>query len=155
MPSKDRPELRVQPQGRVYVAIIGVVVGMLVAGLGVPLTFGRVSGSEGTQQDGLSSETFNTATGSSYAAGNESTGLRAFCGMIKEFAAGARAAGPNLTRPAFARAVQGLGSLSLPAVLRGSFGPGKTDFNDWQRPMTWSLSCRCYRNAGPAQRNRY
>jgi ABC-type branched-subunit amino acid transport system substrate-binding protein len=106
-------------------------------------------------EDGACRKTFNTGTGNRYAAGNESPGLRAFCGMIKEFAAGARAAGPNLTRPAFARAVQGLGSLSLPAVLRGSFTSGKTDFGDWQRPMRWALSCRCYRDAGPAQRNRY
>jgi len=106
-------------------------------------------------EDGACRSTFNRLAHQSYPAGNESVGLRAFCGMIKEFAAGARAAGPDLTRPGFARAIQTLGSLGLPNVVQGAFGPDKTDFDDWQRPMRWSYSCKCYQNAGPPQRNRY
>ncbi|MCW2622603.1 MAG: hypothetical protein JWL64_2205 [Frankiales bacterium] len=40
----ERAGLRVQGQGRAYAAVVGVTVGMLVAGLGVPLAFGRTPG---------------------------------------------------------------------------------------------------------------
>jgi hypothetical protein len=40
------PDLRVQSQGRAYAAVIGVTVGMLVAGLGVPLAFGHTPRSD-------------------------------------------------------------------------------------------------------------
>src|SRR4051794_26665510 len=54
--SDNKALRRPRPQGRVYAAIIGVVVGMLAAGLGVPLAFGRISDS-GTERSGLSPAT--------------------------------------------------------------------------------------------------
>jgi hypothetical protein len=58
-------KLRVQSQGRAYVAVIGVTVGMLFAGLAVPLAFGRVP-------DRLSSSDSNDVRLDSGFAGGES-----------------------------------------------------------------------------------
>jgi hypothetical protein len=93
------------------------------------------------------------ADGPDFAYG-DSTPLQRACGQIGIFAAAAGAAGPQLTRDRFLAGLAGLGRVPLTQVLGGSFGPGKTDYADDLRPMTWSSGCRCWRIAGPPTRGR-
>ena len=97
---------------------------------------------------------WNKATGNHYAAGNESGGLTLFCWMVTVFSDGARAAGPTLTRNGWANAIQHL-QLSIGLVLPGSFRVGKTDYADYLRPERYATSCKCYHDAGAAQKGRY
>jgi hypothetical protein len=94
------------------------------------------------------------AGGADYGYG-DSTPLQRACGQLGIFEAAAKAAGPQLTRDRFVAALGGLGRVPLPQVVGGSFGPGKTDYADDLRPMTWSVGCRCWKVAGSPVRGRF
>lgn len=93
------------------------------------------------------------AAGKDFAYG-DSTPLTRACGQLGVFEAAAKAAGPTLTRDRFLQGLGSLGSFPLTQVFGGSFRPGKTDFADEIRPMTWAASCKCWKVAGPPRRGR-
>ena len=66
------------------------------------------------------------------------------CGLVDLFAAGARAAGPQLTTPAVSAALQRLGPVSPPVVGPGSFTPGKFGAADTVMTQVWHFDCACW-----------
>jgi ABC-type branched-subunit amino acid transport system substrate-binding protein len=68
------------------------------------------------------------------------------CAMtLSLFAAGARAAGPNLTRDGFSAAVQRLGDVVLPGMGATSrFVPGKFGGGDHIRQVRYGSGCKCF-----------
>jgi hypothetical protein len=71
------------------------------------------------------------------------------CTLVKLFAAGAKAAGPELTRDRFSAGMQSLGEVPLAMWGGGSYAPGKYDAADLISPKRWFRDCRCWRPAGP------
>ena len=71
------------------------------------------------------------------------------CDFLDFFAAGARAAGPDLTRAAWSREMQRLGPMPSASSGGGSFAPGKLDFADVVREVRFGYDCRCWRAATP------
>lgn len=100
-------------------------------------------------------ERYNRRAGGSDYGYGDSTPLQRACGQLGVFEAAAKAAGPQLTRDRFIGGLAGIGRVPLPQVLGGSFGPGKTDYADDLRPMTWAAGCRCWKVAGPPARGRF
>lgn len=93
-------------------------------------------------------ELFNRVDDGHDYAYNEQSPIGNVCPMVQIFERATAAAGAELTRDGFAAAVQSLGSIPLPTY-RGTFAPGKTDYNDTIRPIQWKASCRCYDITGP------
>ena len=67
-----------------------------------------------------------------------------FCDMVRIFEAGAKGAGPQLTRARFSGATQNLGPWAFASAGNGSFRPGKFDGTDEVRFQRWRVSCRCW-----------
>jgi hypothetical protein len=57
--------------------------------------------------------------------------------------------GPNLTRSAWAQAVQSLGEFNGSYSPKSVFSPGKTNGGELVHSMTWHQDCTCYRSTGP------
>ena len=74
------------------------------------------------------------------------------CGLVQIFAAGAKAAGPVLTRGSLSSAIQNLGQIDDAFTLPGRFRTGKTDFNDSFRWLRYSAQCRCLNIVEPTIR---
>lgn len=96
----------------------------------------------------------STTDGKDFAWGEESPLFQA-CNLIQIFERAAALVGPKLTRQGLVDAVQTLGSYPMPGYIGGAFGPKKTDFSDFVRPMRWVTSCTCYVNTGASLRSRY
>ena len=70
--------------------------------------------------------------------------LQAACGILQQFRAGVKAAGPGLTEQGFSRAMQGRGTMELPLYAGGSWRPGKFDASDYVRTARADMACRCW-----------
>jgi hypothetical protein len=66
------------------------------------------------------------------------------CDMFNAFVAGARGAGPVLTRDSFAQGIQAAGSVPMWRIGGGSYGPGKFDLADLVGTVRWHFDCSCY-----------
>jgi hypothetical protein len=73
----------------------------------------------------------------------------AFCDYLDIFVKAARAAGPTLTRPGWAQAVQQLGEFDGAFSPKSVFAPGKTNGGELVHAMVWHADCTCYRQTGP------
>ncbi|MCU1603389.1 MAG: hypothetical protein JWO22_4098 [Frankiales bacterium] len=73
----------------------------------------------------------------------------AMCDYFALFVRAAIAAGPNLTRPGWANALQHLGRFDGAASPRSVFAPGKTNGGELVHAMVWHADCTCYRQTGP------
>lgn len=113
------------------------------------------SGSKESAADRGCREAFNAGAREDSRPGDDSRSIRLFCWWTTTFAEGARAAGTDLTRAGLIAGIQRLGQPSLPVLLGGSFATAKTDFADFYRPARYDRECRCYQDAGGAQRGRY
>ncbi|GGM89735.1 ABC transporter substrate-binding protein [Dactylosporangium sucinum] len=75
----------------------------------------------------------------------EENAVAIICAVVEVFANAATAAGDALNPRTFVQAVEGLGTIDgLPAVLPGSYGPGKTDYADRLQPVRWSSKTKSY-----------
>lgn len=72
----------------------------------------------------------------------------AFCDYVDIFVQAARAAGPNLTRPRWAAAVQSLGRFDGAYSPQSFFAQGKTSGGELVHAMVWHADCTCYRQTG-------
>ena len=77
------------------------------------------------------------------------------CGMVRLVELAAKAAGAQLTKPAFSGAMQRLGPVPLPRFGGGSFRPGKFDAADLVRTLRWHGDCTCWKAAGPFHPSRF
>lgn len=77
------------------------------------------------------------------------------CNQVRLFARAAEAAGPNLTREAWATAMQGLGEFDLAYADGGSYSAQKFDAADAIRPVTADTGCACWRPEGDFTPMRY
>lgn len=76
--------------------------------------------------------------------------LPQICAMVDILKRGLTGAGKDLNPRSFVQAIQRIGSISgLPGTSTGSFGPGKTDYNDGLRPVRWSTRTHRWSAAGP------
>lgn len=73
----------------------------------------------------------------------------ALCDNFAIFTKTALKVGPNLTRPAWAQAVQSLGEFDGAFSPKSVFAPGKTSGGELVHAMTWHADCTCYRQTGP------
>ena len=73
----------------------------------------------------------------------------AMCDYFAIFVRAAIAAGPNLTRPGWAQALQHLGRFDGGYSPRSVFAPGKTNGGELVHAMVWHADCTCYRQTGP------
>ena len=73
----------------------------------------------------------------------------AFCDYVDIFVSAARAAGPTLTRPAWAAALQRLGRFDGAFSPQSVFAQGKTSGGELVHAMVWHADCTCYRQTGP------
>jgi hypothetical protein len=73
----------------------------------------------------------------------------AFCDYFAIFVKAAQKAGTDLTRPAWARAVQSLGEFDGAYSPKSVFAPGKTSGGELVHAMVWHADCTCYRQTGP------
>lgn len=56
-------------------------------------------------------------------------------------------AGDDLNTRTLIQAVEGIGTDlddKMAGLLSGSFGPGKTDYEDQLQPVRWAIDCKCY-----------
>ncbi len=70
------------------------------------------------------------------------------CGLLRVVTAGLSGAGPNPTRPAFAKALQGLGGFENAGFSASSFGPAKFGAPDQIRLTVADQGCTCWKVAG-------
>jgi ABC-type branched-subunit amino acid transport system substrate-binding protein len=73
----------------------------------------------------------------------------ALCDYFAIFTKAAVKVGPNLTRPAWAQAVQSLGEFDGAFSPKSVFAPGKTSGGELVHAMVWHADCTCYRQTGP------
>ena len=73
----------------------------------------------------------------------------AMCDYFAIFVKAAVKAGPNLTRPGWAQALQGLGRFDGAYSPQSVFAPGKTNGGELVHAMVWRADCTCYRQTGP------
>ena len=73
----------------------------------------------------------------------------AFCDYVDLFVQAARAAGPNLTRPGWAAAMQSVGRFDGAYSPQSFFAQGKTSGGELVHAMVWHADCTCYRQTGP------
>lgn len=66
------------------------------------------------------------------------------CAIFDVWVAGAERAGRSLTRQTLISSIESLGSLKLPRMLGGSFGPNKDDYEDEVMKVVWRSSCGCW-----------
>ena len=86
---------------------------------------------------------------------NEHGITNAHCTLVKIFEAGAKAAGPALTRAALSRGIQSVGTVPMTMWGGGGYRPGKFGAADLIREMRWKGACRCWHAAGPFQPSRF
>ncbi|MGQ0433309.1 MAG: hypothetical protein ACT452_12970 [Microthrixaceae bacterium] len=67
-----------------------------------------------------------------------------YCDTFFVMVAAARAAGPELTRPAWGQALQQLGEFPSAYTALSVFGPNKFDGGDKVARIRWRSSCRCW-----------
>lgn len=70
------------------------------------------------------------------------------CDMLNVFVAGARAAGPTLTKATYSQGIQKAGSVPAWRVGGGAFGPRKFDLADLVTTVRWFYDCGCWRPEG-------
>jgi len=121
-----------QGQGRTYAAVIGVTVGMLVAGLGVPLAYGRFDNGATTTAAGQSQ--LSQVPGSS----SSTLGRSATAGATTGPAAGLGPAhaGSSSLGSAGNPSVSGLGAASGPGGPGNPSGTGKTGLRATDQGVT-------------------
>ena len=91
-------------------------------------------------------EIYEKGTGESFEGrGNEYWLAMQNCTTVELFAAGARAAGGDLTRDAFSTGMQSLGEVPMAFWGGGSFTTGKFDAADVVRPSHWFADCKCWK----------
>jgi ABC-type branched-subunit amino acid transport system substrate-binding protein len=73
----------------------------------------------------------------------------AMCDYFAIFVKAAQAAGANLTRVGWAKAVQQLGRFDGAYSPQSVFAPGKTSGGELVHAMVWHADCTCYRQTGP------
>jgi hypothetical protein len=73
----------------------------------------------------------------------------AMCDYFAIFVRAALKAGPNLTRPGWAQALQSLGRFDGAYSPQSFFAPGETSGGELVHAMTWHADCTCYRQTGP------
>ncbi len=130
------------------------------------ITYNPYDASASHPEDAVSAscrDRYNQLTGSTYKPGDlDATTLPSItrpCAQLRMFVAAGTAVGSSLSRRALSSAVQAPGFPVLMNGLGGSWGPGKTDYNDVVRPMVWgpsdgsSHNCtqngqRCWNDAG-------
>ena len=71
--------MRVRGQGRAYAAVIGVAVGMLVAGLAVPMAFGRLPSDNASTSSSLQTDPGAVLPG----AGQSGTGTKSVIILVR------------------------------------------------------------------------
>ncbi|HZQ26135.1 MAG TPA: ABC transporter substrate-binding protein [Acidimicrobiales bacterium] len=67
-----------------------------------------------------------------------------YCDTFFLMVAAAKAAGPNLTRPAWGAALQRLGQFPSAYTAQSKFAPGKFDGGDKVARIQWKASCLCW-----------
>ena len=73
----------------------------------------------------------------------------ALCDYFAIFTKAALKVGPNLTRPAWAQAVQSIREFDGAFSPKSVFAPGKTSGGELVHAMVWHADCTCYRQTGP------
>jgi ABC-type branched-subunit amino acid transport system substrate-binding protein len=107
-------------------------------------------------KDARCREIYEKATGEALPRNNGNKSNAAYntlmfgCAMIEEFELGAKAAGPNLTRPGLAHGIGSLGAYGPAIFLGGTFHDGKTDLADRVRFLKFDGSCTCWNMADTA-----
>ncbi|WP_432841398.1 ABC transporter substrate-binding protein [Dactylosporangium sp. CA-092794] len=67
------------------------------------------------------------------------------CAITQIFVRAATDAGTRLNPRSFVQALEGIGAIEgLPAVLPGTFAPGKTGYSDQLQPLRWSSATKSY-----------
>ena len=75
-----------------------------------------------------------------------------FCDLMRVFATGMKAAGPNASREAFTAATTRLGPVPWASWGNGSFRPGKPDAGDDVLLVRWRADCKCFHPVGDFRR---
>ncbi|GAA5086940.1 ABC-type branched-subunit amino acid transport system substrate-binding protein [Thermocatellispora tengchongensis] len=79
----------------------------------------------------------------------EQSAVPLICAITQVFVRAATDAGTDLNPRSFVQALERIGTIDgLPAVLRGTFAPGKTGYSDQLQPVRWSSATKSYSAAG-------